>query len=99
MTKRDIVGKLAEAGGITKKQADHLLTTLEDIVRESLQKGDKIVLPGIGSISCIARKAKIGRNPRTGEAMPIPAKRAAKFSLSTTLAAALNEKGKAIIDY
>ena len=98
MTKDELVTKLAELGGITKKKADEILSVLADTVTESLQKGEKTVLPGIGSFSCVVKKARTGRNPRTGVEIKIPAKRAAKFSVSTALATALDKGGKAKID-
>jgi DNA-binding protein HU-beta len=91
MTKAELVSTLAERGNITKKQADDILTILGDTIKESLQKGEKTVLPGIGSFSCVDRKAKTGRNPRTGVEIRIPAKKAAKFSVTSALTDALNK--------
>jgi len=98
MTKADLVSTLAERGKITKKQAEDILTILGETIKESLQKGEKTILPGIGSFSCVDRKAKTGRNPRTGVEIKIPAKKAAKFSVSSTLIDALNRPGTAKID-
>ena len=98
MTKDELVTKLAESGNITKKKADEILSILADTVSESLQKGEKTVLPGIGSFSCVVKKARMGRNPRTGAEIKIPAKKAAKFSVSTALASALEKVGRAKID-
>jgi len=90
MTKAELVAKLAESGSITQTQAEKILTALADAVKESLQKGEKAILPGIGSISCVERRARAGRNPRTGAEIRIPAKRTAKFSVSTLLSDALD---------
>ena len=98
MTKADLVSTLAERGKITKKQAEDILTILVETIKESLQKGEKAILPGIGSFSCVDRKAKTGRNPRTGAEIAIPAKRAAKFSVSSALTDVLNRPGAAKID-
>lgn len=98
MTKDELVTKLADLGNITKKKADEILSILADTVSESLQKGEKTVLPGIGSFSCVVKKARTGRNPRTGAEIKIPAKKAAKFSVSTALASALEKGGRATID-
>ena len=89
MTKADLVSTLAERGKITKKKAEDILTILGETIKESLQKGEKTILPGIGSFSRVDRKAKTGRNPRTGVEIKIPAKKAAKFSVSSTLIDAL----------
>ena len=98
MTKDELVTTMAESSNITKKKADEILSVLADSVSEALRKGERIVLPGIGSFSCVGRKARTGRNPRTGAEIKIPAKKAAKFSVSTVLATALNTAGKAKID-
>jgi DNA-binding protein HU-beta len=98
MTKDELVTELAGSTGITKKKADEILSTLADTIGESLRKGEKAVLPGIGSLSCVVRKARTGRNPRTGVEIKMPAKKAAKFSVSAALATALNNTGKVNID-
>jgi len=98
MTKDELVTRLAESSNITKKKADEILSVLAESISEALRKGEKTPLPGIGSFSCVERKAKTGRNPRTGAVIKIPAKKAAKFSVSTALATALNTAGKAKID-
>ena len=97
MTKAELVSRLAASGTITKKQAEEILSVLADAIKESLQKGEKTILPGIGSFSCVERKARTGRNPRSGAEIRIPAKRTAKFSISEALAGAL-DSGKAKID-
>ena len=98
MTKDELVTTMAESSNITKKKADEILTVLAESISEALRKGEKTVLPGIGSLSCVDKKARTGRNPRTGAEIKIPAKKTAKFSVSTALAAALNTTGKAKID-
>jgi len=98
MTKDELVTKLAESGNISKKKADEILSVLAESITEALQKGEKTVLPGIGSFSCVVKEARTGRHPRTGAEIKIPAKKAAKFYVSTALATALNTAGKAKID-
>ena len=98
MTKADLISKLAQSGDITKKQAEQMLTALADAIKESLEKGEKTLLPGIGSFSCVERKARTGRNPRTGAEIKIPAKKTARFSVSSALADALDKAGKAKVD-
>ena len=80
MTKAEMVAKLAEIVDIQKKQAEKVLTELVGMIKDSLVKGERIVLTGLGSFSTTARKARTGRNPRTGAALKIPAKKAVKFS-------------------
>jgi DNA-binding protein HU-beta len=98
MTKTDLISKLAESGNITKKQAEQMLTVLAEAIKESLEKGERVLLSGIGSFSCVERKARTGRNPKTGATIKIPARKTARFSLSSTLADALDKTGKAKID-
>ena len=90
MTKAELVSKLADSGNISQKQAEKIVDALAGAVKESLQKGEKAVLPGLGSLSCVERRARAGRNPRTGEAIKIPAKRTAKFSVSASLSNAID---------
>ena len=80
MTKAEMVAKLAEVVDIQKKQAEKVLTELVGMIRGSLVKGERIVLAGLGSFSTTTRKARTGRNPRTGAALKIPARKAVKFS-------------------
>jgi DNA-binding protein HU-beta len=98
MTKADLILKLAESGNITKKQAEQILVSLSEAIKESLQKGEKVLLPGVGAFVCTERKARIGRNPRTGAEINIPAKKAAKFSISASLASAIDASTTAKID-
>lgn len=66
MTKAGLVSKLAESGDVTKTKAEQILIVLADTIKESLQKGEKGVIPGIGTLSCAERSARTGRNPRSG---------------------------------
>ena len=92
MTKAELVVKLSEAGKITKKQAEQIFFTFVETIKTSLQKAERIALPGLGSFSSIQRKARTGRNPRTGAAIKIPARKAVKFSTASALSNALNKK-------
>ncbi|OPY01546.1 MAG: DNA-binding protein HU [Syntrophorhabdus sp. PtaB.Bin184] len=95
MSKMEFVPKLAEAGGITRKQADQVYSAFVGMIAESLKNGQRVALPGIGIFSVIARKARTGRNPRTGEEIKIPARKAVKFSSSSVISSSLNEPKKA----
>ncbi len=89
MTRAEMVAKLAESGKITKKQAEQIFSTFVSTIAESLQKNERIALPGLGSFSCVQRKARTGRNPRTGAEIKIPARKAVKFSASSVLSKGL----------
>jgi DNA-binding protein HU-beta len=92
MTKAEMVAKLSQSAKITKKQAEQLFSTFVDMISNSLMKNERIALPGLGSFSCVQRKARTGRNPRTGAEIKIPARKAVKFSTSSALAKGLNGK-------
>ncbi len=95
MTKTELVAKLAEVTGIKKKQADQVLSTLVETINASLLKNERIALPGLGSFTAITRKARIGRNPRTGKEIKIPEKKAVKFSVAAAIGKGLNQSKKA----
>jgi DNA-binding protein HU-beta len=82
MTQSQILQALAEACEITKKDAGSLMTTLAQTAINEVKKNGVFVLPGIGRLVRVERKARMGRNPATGEAIKIPAKRAVKFRLA-----------------
>ena len=95
MSKGEIVPKLAAAGGITKKQADDIFSTFVGMISTSLRSGERVALSGLGVFSVVERKARKGRNPRTGAEIKIPARKAVKFSASSVLTASLNAPKKA----
>jgi DNA-binding protein HU-beta len=80
MTKAQIVGALAEKTGVVKKVAAQLLDELAALAYKEAKNG--FTLPGLGKLVVVKRKARMGRNPATGEAIRIPAKRALKFRIS-----------------
>lgn len=79
MTKADIVAAVAETG-MTKKEAAAAVDTVIEAITGALKKGDKVSLVGFGSFSVKKRKARTGRNPQTGEAIKIKAKKVPAFS-------------------
>lgn len=80
MTKTQVADHLANATGTTKKIAAQFLEELALLAyRESK---NTFTLPGLGKMVLVDRKARMGRNPQTGEAIQIPAKRAVKFRIA-----------------
>ena len=71
------------------------MNALIETVQDTVRGGDKVTIPGFGSFSITERKARTGRNPRTGEAVKIAASKAPKFSAGSGFKAAVNTKGKA----
>lgn len=84
MTKSQLVQKLADAAEITKKQADQVLGALVDLTVGSVKKGDPVKIPGLGTFRKVQTKARMGRNPQTGEAIKIPARKKVRFSVAKT---------------
>ncbi len=80
MTKSQIVAGVAEKIGITKKQAGEAIDTLAAMAYKNAKNG--FTVPGLGKLVLVNRKARMGRNPATGEAIKIPAKRVVKFRVA-----------------
>lgn len=72
MNKGELVDKIADKAGVTKKQADVILTAILDSVMEAVSDEQKVTLVGFGSFEARKRQAREGRNPKTGETMTIP---------------------------
>jgi DNA-binding protein HU-beta len=86
MTKADLVDVMAKEADITKAAAALALDAYVDAVAKELKKGGRIALVGFGTFSVAKRKAREGRNPQTGKAIKIPAKKVVKFKAGKELA-------------
>ena len=84
MTKAQLVTKLAEAGGVSRKQGDEILDCLVETVQKSVKKGESVKIPGLGIFRLRKMKARMGRNPQTGEPIKIPARKKVGFSVAKT---------------
>ena len=80
MNKGELVDAVAEKASVTKKQADAVLSAALEAIMEAVSDGDKVTLVGFGSFESRERKAREGRNPKTGDKMEIPATRGPAFS-------------------
>jgi len=80
MTKAQIVSKLADKVELPKTKVNELLAALTDLAYKEAKKG--FTIPGIGKLVVVSRKARMGRNPATGEAIKIPAKKVLKFRIA-----------------
>ena len=80
MTKTQIVRELAESVEISKKQAVSVLETLAKLAYREAK--NSFTLPGIGKLVVVKRSARVGRNPKTGETIQIPAKKVVKFRVT-----------------
>lgn len=90
MTKADLVEKVSVEAEMTKKDAEQLVEIVFDSIVGSLNKGEKIELRGFGSFRVRERNARKGRNPKTGVAVYIPAKRVAYFKPGKELKELIN---------
>jgi len=85
MTKTATLAHLADKTGLPKKQVEGVLDEALALACKEARKNGQFVLPGFGKLVLANRKARIGRNPQTGEPIKIPAKRVCKFRLSKSL--------------
>lgn len=85
MNKTELIAAVAEKAGLTKKDAERVVSTTFETVTESLKKGDKVSISGFGIFEVKTREARIGRNPRTKEEIKIPATKLPAFKASKTL--------------
>lgn len=80
MTKADLIEKISSGAGISKTAANNAVNITLDSIKSALKKGQTVSLIGFGTFSVGKRKARRGRNPRTGEEIKIPATKVPKFS-------------------
>lgn len=80
MTKSQITAGVAEAAGISKKQAASVMEALVELAYKGAKNG--FMVPGLGKLVLVNRKARMGRNPATGETIKIKAKRVLKFRIA-----------------
>lgn len=85
MTKQELINTVADKTGQSKKEAEAALEAIIGTITETLQAGGEATLPGIGKLTVAEKAARKGRNPKTGEEIDIPAKRAPKFSAAKAL--------------
>lgn len=94
MNKTELVAKVAEKAGLTKKDAEKSVNALLSSVQEALVKKDKVQMIGFGTFEVKARAARAGRNPQTGAAIKIPASKNPVFKAGKALKDAVNKKKK-----
>lgn len=90
MNKSDVIQDVAGVSGVSKSDVEKVIDAFFDTVRTAASNGDRVAWPSFGSFSVTQRQARTGRNPRTGEPVPIAASRALKFSASSSLKTVLN---------
>jgi len=85
MTKADLIERIAKDAKASKAVAEKALNSMIEAIVKAMKKGDKVTLVGFGTFSVGKRKARMGRNPRTGQAIKIPAHKSPKFSAGKNL--------------
>jgi len=90
MTKADIVEKIYEKVGFSKKESAELVETVFDLIKSTLEEGDKIKIAGFGNFVVKEKSDRRGRNPQTGEEITIVARKILTFKPSQVLKSAIN---------
>lgn len=85
VTKKELTELVAKKANLTNKAAKEAVKVFLNAIRDSLKRGEKVVLTGFGTFSLRARKARKGRNPKTGETITIPARNAPGFTPGKSL--------------
>ncbi|MBX3025376.1 HU family DNA-binding protein [bacterium] len=90
MTKAELIESVASKVDLPRATAERAVNTMFDEMVAALKQGDKVNISGFGTFSVSTRKARTGRNPKTGESIEIAASRAAKFKPGKTLKDEIN---------
>lgn len=90
MNKNEFIDRVADLSGMSKADATRAVDAVFDAITAALKRGDDVRLVGFGTFSATKRKAREGRNPRTGETIHIPASTQPKFAAGKGLKDALN---------
>ena len=85
MTKKDLIEVVAKKANLTNKAARDSVQTMLNTIRDSLKRGEKVVLTGFGTFSIRTRQQRVGRNPKTGDKITLAARKAPGFTAGKTL--------------
>ncbi|MBR6172086.1 MAG: HU family DNA-binding protein [Eubacterium sp.] len=91
MNKAEMIIALAERTGLKKTEAERAVRGIQEIVAETLKKGEKVQMVGFGTFEAPEREAREARNPKTGKTMKIPASRSVKFKAGRWLKEEVNQ--------
>ena len=92
LTKAHIVERLFAKNLVTKGESAQIIETLFELIKQSLQDGDDVLISGFGKFSVKEKHQRRGRNPQTGEQMTLPPRRVVTFRLSNALRDKINRK-------
>lgn len=90
MTKSELIEAMSERTSMHKKDCEDAFAAFQDVVKETLAKGEKIQIVGFGTFDVVSRAERMGRNPQTGKEMLIPASKSPKFKAGKALKDAIN---------
>lgn len=90
MTKADLIDEVAKISTLTKKETELIVNTVFDSITDALAKSEKVELRGFGSFRVRRRKARRGRNPKTGSSVSVPQKRVPFFKVGKRLKELVN---------
>ncbi len=90
MNKAELIEQVAQKNDMTKVQAQTIVESILDSITSSLKKGEDVKIVGFGTFAVSERAASMGRNPRTGEEIKIPASKQPKFKAGKELKEAVN---------
>ena len=90
MTKADLIARVSQAVGMTRKDSEMIVETIFDSIVKSLHASEKVEIRGFGSFRTRQRQPRIGRNPKTGARVEVPSKTVAYFRLSKELKEMIN---------
>lgn len=90
MNQSELILKTAQVSGVSKKDVEHVLKTAGEVIGAGLVEDGEAVLPGLGKLVTQQKDAREARNPKTGEAIPVPAHKAVKFRPAKALKDAVN---------
>ena len=93
LTKADLIEEVLKVTELPRKESETIVETIFDSIIEAIQKGEKIEIRGFGSFRTRQRKGRVGRNPKTGEKVEVPAKRIPFFKPSKELKDLVNTGG------
>ncbi|TET62873.1 HU family DNA-binding protein [Candidatus Aerophobetes bacterium] len=79
MNKAELAEEITNHTGLTRRQSREAVDAITSVITDALARGEKVTLVGFGTFQVTERKARRGRNPRTGETIQMPAKKVAKF--------------------
>jgi len=85
LTKRELIEIVAKKANLTNKAAREAVASVINSIRDSLKRGEKVVITGFGTFSVRQRVARVGRNPKTGAKITIAARKAPGFTAGKTL--------------